>query len=69
MRDIEELNKKVDDNTHRLDSLERHNISTDLKLDNLCEKLGSLIAVLKYVVVTFSGVILTLLIFLAEKHI
>lgn len=69
MRDIEELNKKVDENSDRLEALEKHDIVTDSKLDNLCDKLESLIGVLKYVVVTFSGVILTLLIFLAEKHI
>ena len=69
MRDIEELNKKVDDNTCRIDALEKHDITTDSKLDNLCEKLESLIGVLKYVVMTFSGVIVTLVVFLAEKHI
>ena len=66
---LNELHAKVEKNSERIDALEKHDISTDSKVESLCERLDSLISLLKYISVTVTGAIVTLGLFFIEQHI
>lgn len=65
---MEEFKETLKDHEDRIRSLESSNIKLSDKLSNLCDKLDSLIAALKWLGVTFVGAILSILIFIIEMH-
>lgn len=66
---MEEYKETLRDHEERLRDLESSNIKLGDKLSNLCDKLDSLIGLLKWVGVTFTGAFLSILIFVIESHI